>query len=142
MSRWLSGLAICLAMVVASAPCQAGEFTVVVHAGVPIDTASATDIKKILTGQVRTWSDGQPIVLVLPPKASPALAWACKDLLKISPMVYLRYVSEKVFRGALDEPTRVDGDAATPAAVGLAPGAIGVTTTAAVVEGVKAISVQ
>ena len=125
-----------------SAPCQADAFTVAAHASVPVDSVSTGELKKILTGQVRTWSDGTPVVLVLPPADSPALAWLCSTYLHIAPKVYLRYINEKVFRGALGEPTRVEDGNSAGAALAATAGAIGVSVPPAMVEGAKALTVQ
>jgi hypothetical protein len=65
-----------------------------------------------------------------------------KEVLKLPPVVYLRYLGEKVFRGAMEEPTHTVDDATTAATVLATAGAIGIVSAGAPTGGNNVLTGQ
>ena len=103
---------------------------------------SAKDLKRVFTGQISRWPDGTPVVLVLPPKGSPAMAWACSTVLKMPESVYLRYVKEKVFRGSIAQPIEVVGEGEIIAMVAQHVGAVSIAPAGTASGAAHAVIVQ
>jgi hypothetical protein len=63
---------------------------------------SAKDLKKYLSGQKPTWPDESPVTIVLFPKKSNELIWLCKNVIKIPPSTYRRFLMQKAFRSGIN----------------------------------------
>lgn len=49
---------------VAWAPAADGQVVVIAHAGVPVDSLGRGELLNFYTGDVRSWPDGQPVVVL------------------------------------------------------------------------------
>jgi len=134
------GFAACVVSAPASAQDTPEAYQVV--ANHKTQALPAKDIKKLLTGQQSKWPDGTPVVLVLPPAESEAVAWACEHLLRMPRSLYFRYVKEKAFRGSIAKPIEVSSEAAVAASVGAVVGAIAIVPVGAVTGDAHPIAVQ
>lgn len=146
--HWAKAKALLLAVgfvtFVVSAPASAQDTTEAyqVVANHKTQAMTAKDIKKLLTGQQSKWPDGTPVVLVLPPADSEAVAWACKHLLRMPRSLYFRYVKEKAFRGSIAKPIEVSSEAAVAASVAAVAGAIAIVPVGTVTGDAHPIAVQ
>jgi len=91
----------------------AGDHAVVVSTrGVEVELTKR-ELKQMFTRQTLTWSDEQPLTVVLPLIESPAMAWLSQHILGLPPEVYHRYLLEKAYRSGDNPPIFV----ATPTLV-------------------------
>lgn len=63
---------------------------------------SAKDLKKYLSGQKPSWPDETPVTIILFPKKSSELRWLCKNVIKIPPATYRRFLMQKAFRSGIN----------------------------------------
>ena len=61
-----------------------------------------TSIKKLLSGQTPKWPNGTPVTIILFPKNSPEIKWLCKNIIKIPPSTYRRFLMQKAFRSGIN----------------------------------------
>jgi len=58
--KWL----LCICVVLAMAAPAAADVAVIVNKSVPLDTITSTYLLDLYTGDIRTWTNGEPVVLV------------------------------------------------------------------------------
>ena len=63
---------------------------------------SQKDMRKYLSGQKPLWPDGTPVTILLFPKDSTELKWLCKEIIKIPPPTYRRFLMQKAFRSGIN----------------------------------------
>ena len=63
---------------------------------------SRKDVRKYLSGQKPLWPDGTPVTILLFPKDSKELKWLCKEIIKIPPPTYRRFLMQKAFRSGIN----------------------------------------
>jgi len=131
-----------VSVVMLPATARGQDQVIAVNADVPVSSVSYVTLKKILTGQITDWSDGQPIVLVLPPPGSSAMSWACKEVLKVPEDIYRRYLAEKVLRGVIATPANAGSEAQAAAAVADTAGAIAPVPHAVLGRDAKTLSIR
>jgi len=86
----------------APAPARAGELVVAVNASNDVDEMSLQRLRLIYGGYKKTWSNGKPIVLLLPASASPAMEGVVAKLFKKqSEAEVAQYYLDLVFQGKL-----------------------------------------
>ena len=59
------------------------------------------ELKKILTGQQSNWENGEDVVILLYPNASPKMTYLCNEIIGIPEQTYRRFIIEKAFRSGL-----------------------------------------
>ena len=63
--RWL----LCICVLLALAAPAAADVAVIVNKSVPLDTITSSHLLDLYTGDIRTWTNGEPVVLIdLKPK--------------------------------------------------------------------------
>ncbi|MEK7704448.1 MAG: hypothetical protein AAB426_05770 [Myxococcota bacterium] len=88
-----------------------------------VQSLTALELRNVVSGQKRTWQNGLPIMLVLPPAGSPELQWLCSQL-KMPEATYMRYIKEKMYRGQMQFVTVANANEAK-AMLGSMAGGIG-----------------
>ena len=81
---------------------QPVEENLVVATPVKLPPISAKDLRKYLSGQKPSWPDETPVTIILFPKKSSELIWLCKDVIKIPPATYRRFLMQKAFRSGIN----------------------------------------
>ena len=59
------------------------------------------ELRKYLSGQKPTWPNGTPVTIILYPKKSKEIQWLCKEVIKIPPATYRRFLMQKAFRSGI-----------------------------------------
>ena len=59
------------------------------------------ELKKYLIGQKSTWENGESVVILLYPTASPQMTFLCREIIGIPEATYRRFIIEKAFRSGL-----------------------------------------
>ena len=75
------------------------DFTL--YTGVAPLELTKKELKKILTGQQSNWENGEDIVILLYPTASPKMTYLCNEIIGIPEQTYRRFIIEKAFRSGL-----------------------------------------
>jgi len=78
------------------------DFVLVISSSFPVESISASDLKKVLHAHTGSWPDGSKATIVLPPRGSPEMTWLSEQVLGMSEKAYRRGLLEKALRGALD----------------------------------------
>ena len=125
-----------------SAMAQTDDVAVVVNEKNPVDNLSRPEIRKIFSGEKRSWAGGLPIRLfVRAPEAHERTVLL--KLLDMSESEYKRYWKAKIFRGeAQSEPVALFSNGMQKEAVTLYPGAVALMNLQDVKGGMKVVSVD
>ncbi len=124
---------------------QQPPLAVIVHKSSPVDDIAIADLRKMLTGALRTWPDSNPIVLVQQPDSSPGQKRMLQLVLKTNPAAYNRSLLRAQFQGGLVPTIKViNSDANAIAFVWNVPGALSMvdSTLAAASPHVKVLKVD
>ena len=62
---------------------------------------SKKELKKYLIGQKSSWENGESVVILLYPSASPQMTFLCTEIIGIPEATYRRFIIEKAFRSGL-----------------------------------------
>ena len=110
---------------------QAGDPAVVVSPSAETEALSRKDLRQLFTLRRRSWENGLPVRLVLPPRDSAEMTWLSDRVLGLPPDVYQRFLAEQAYRSGNTIPPRADasGVAAEMVAAGDAAGVLSVTST-------------
>jgi hypothetical protein len=76
-----------------------GPLAVIVHKSSTAENVSLADLRKILTGDLRGWSDSSPLILVQQPDDGAVQQRILKLLLKTTPAAYNRQLLQIQFQG-------------------------------------------
>ena len=71
------------------------------YTGVAPIELTKKELKKILTGQQSNWENGDDVVILLYPNASPKMTYLCNEIIGIPEQTYRRFIIEKAFRSGL-----------------------------------------
>lgn len=83
----------------ASAQCPGGGLAVVVNKANPTESMSIAQLRKLILGDVRTWPDKKPVVLVSREAASDVFKCVLSSVVRMSDAEYHRYIVGAEFRG-------------------------------------------
>ena len=110
---------------------HAGDPAVVVSPSADIEALSQKDVRQLFTLRRRSWANGLPVRLVLPPRDSAEMTWLSDRVLGIPPEVYQRFLAEQAYRSGDTVPPSADasGVAAAIVAAGDSAGVLSVTST-------------
>jgi phosphate transport system substrate-binding protein len=117
-------------------PSFAHHLAVVVNKDNPAAEVSSANLSRIFKGEVRKWSDGRPVVVVLH-KDSAAETLTLEHLNKVSAAEWKTYVTAHP-----DAFQEVDDDDAALATVESTPGAIGLVDVRSINDHVKVLKVD
>lgn len=78
---------------------EAPPLAVVVHKSSPVEAVSAADLRRMLTGELRTWPDKRPIVLIQQPESTDVQRRMIRDLLGLTPDGYRQKLLAVQFQG-------------------------------------------
>lgn len=145
--RWLTWIACACAVVatVALARADAGGFLLVKNAKNPTANLSKDAARNVFNGHSKTWSNDEPIVLVIGSEDSPAMTWLAQTLFGASAKTYLAKLKQDVFKGDVRHPVSADDDAKTIKRIEAGAGVVGVVTedgARALPAGVAVLPVQ
>jgi hypothetical protein len=121
---------------------RADEYVLVVHPSVGLKETSLDRVRSVLSLRESQWENGAPVVLVLPPRKSPAIVWMAEGLLRMPESTYRRLVLGQVFRGAAREPISTESLVDVAKAVASRRGAISALPRSAVPEDVVALNLR
>jgi hypothetical protein len=97
----LSGaLLLAMAGVAANAQCVPGGLAVVVNPSNPTESLSMAQLRRLILGDVRTWPDRKPVMLVSQESSSPVFKCVLSSIVRMSDDEYRRYIVSAEFRGA------------------------------------------
>ena len=91
-----------LGLLSTSTQAQEPEEYLLLASQVHSEPLSQKDVRKYLSGQKPLWPDGTPVTILLFPKDSPELQWLCKEIIKIPPPTYRRFLMQKAFRSGIN----------------------------------------
>jgi ABC-type phosphate transport system substrate-binding protein len=132
--RWLA-LASTVALVASLAQADGGGFVLVKNAKNPTATLTKDAAKSVFKGHTKTWSNDEPIILVIGSEDSPAMTWLATTLFGVSAKTYLAKLKLDVFKGDVRHPVSADDDAKTIKRIEAGAGVVGVVTE----DGAKAL---
>jgi hypothetical protein len=121
---WAAAAALLAALALQAAPARAGEIVVVVHDGVPAQSLTAQDVKRILLGD-RTFIGETKLHVMGYLRDDPVADAFLKAVLGMSANAYRRYWVKEVFRSGRLPPRNVAGARAVLRHVAEEPGGIG-----------------
>lgn len=112
---------------VARAQCAGGGLAVVVNKANPTESMSIAQLRKLILGDVRTWPDKKPVVLISRDAASDVFKCVLSSIVRMSDAEYHRYIVGAEFRGGEPLAVRTVGSGAGAAKViAGSPGSIAV----------------
>ena len=71
------------------------------YTGMEPMSISKKELKKYLIGQKNSWENGESVVILLYPSASPQMTFLCTEIIGIPEATYRRFIIEKAFRSGL-----------------------------------------
>jgi ABC-type phosphate transport system substrate-binding protein len=109
-----------------------GPLAVIVHKSSAVENISISDLRKMLTGDLRGWPDSSPVVVIQQPDESATQQRVLRLLLKTTPAAYNRQLLQIQFQGRQMPVIRVlNSDANAIGFVWNVPGAISIVDAAA-----------
>lgn len=106
-------LALCIAILASSAAIARADFVIIKHAKNPTPSLSKDAAKGVFSGHTKTWSNDEPIILVIGSEDSPAMKWLASTLFGVSAKTFLAKIKQDVFKGDVAHPLSADDDAKT-----------------------------
>jgi hypothetical protein len=104
----------------------------IVHKASAVDNISASDLRRMLTGELRVWPDASAMVLIQQPDENPSQQKMLQLLLKTTPAGYNRQLLQIQFQGRQLPAIRIlNSDANAIAFVWNVPGAISIVDAGA-----------
>jgi ABC-type phosphate transport system substrate-binding protein len=104
------------------------DFVVVKNAKNPTAKLTKEAAKGVFSGRTKTWSNNEPILLVIGSEDSPAMTWLAQTLFGVSAKTFLAKIKQDVFKGDVVHPLSADDDAKTIKRVQSGAGVVGVVT--------------
>lgn len=83
----------------ARAQCVPGGLAVIVNKSNPVEALSMAQLRRLIMGDVRTWQDRKPVVLVARDPSTKTFQCMITSIAKMSVADYKRYVINAEFRG-------------------------------------------
>lgn len=134
---WL--LVVAATSAVAQPPAE--ELVVIVHEAVEVVDIDGDFAMRLLSGRIPQWPDGTPVVIVLPPRASPSVGWLCAKLIRMPERTYRRFLLERAFRGSIEPIVTTTSEEDAVQTVQATPGAISVAPVAMMRPGIVTIEI-
>jgi len=88
-----------IACAVLSAQCLAGGMAVIVNKTNTTESLSMAQLRKLILGDVRTWPDKQPVMLVSREPSSDLFKCLLSSIIRMNDAEYHRYILSSEFRG-------------------------------------------
>lgn len=134
-----------MAGVSAHAQCATGGLAVIVNKTNTTESLSLAQLRKLILGDVRTWPDKKPVVLISRDAASDVFKCVLQSVVRMSDGEYRRYIVGAEFRGGepLSVKTVSSGAGAARIIAG-STGSIAIVQTSevpAIAEGVRVIKI-
>jgi len=109
------------------------EPIVVASPSAQVQSLSRKEVRHIFTLRRKSWSNGIPVRIVLPPVGSSEDKWLSEELLGLPPDVYRRFLAEQAYRRGGKMPLRADkaGVIKTVKAAGSSAGVVSVVPSPA-----------
>ena len=121
---------------------QAKEFQVIVHPSNPVDSLASDQLSRLLLKKTTSWKHGGSVLPI-------DLASSSKVRVELTKQVHRKSVSsiksfwqQRIFSGRAVPPPELQSDTEVVAFVKRNPGAVGYISSAAVLEGVKAVTIR
>ncbi len=101
----LAGSAVRLALLIAflavasPAQCVPGGLAVVINKSNPVETLSMAQLRRLIMGDVRTWQDRKPVLLIARDPSTKTFQCMITSIAKMSVADYKRYIINAEFRG-------------------------------------------
>jgi hypothetical protein len=83
----------------ARAQCAPGSLVVIVNKASTVESLSMAQLRKVMLGDVRTWPDRKPVMVVSREPSSPAAQCVLSKVVRLSDAEYHRYIMSAEFRG-------------------------------------------
>jgi ABC-type phosphate transport system substrate-binding protein len=130
---FLGLLALCaVATVPCAAQCTPGSLVVIVNKANPTDSLSMAQLRKLMLGDIKSWPDRKPVLLINREASSNAAKCILTAVVRMSDSEYRRYMMNAEFRGEEAVASKNSDSPATAARmVSDAPGAITVLESSA-----------
>jgi hypothetical protein len=115
----------------ARAECPANGLAIVVNKANPTEGLSMAQLRRLLLGDLRSWPDKKPVVLIAPDPTSPAFRCILSAVVRMTDAEYHRYIANAEFRG--EEPVQLRTAVSAPIAavqVSAAAGSIAIVEAA------------
>jgi len=137
MLRAMALMTLCISPLAA----QTMDVAVVVNEKNPISNLSMTELRKLFSGDTRTWINGTPVkLLIRAPEAQERDV--VLHLLRMSEDQYAHYWTAQAYRGEGTEPVAVYSNGMQKEAVSGIPGAIALIAVADLKPGVKVLRID
>lgn len=123
---------LCLALIVCLASLwlflgriqAADDWVLAANVTAGVTRLSSHQARSVMAGRTPWWANGEQVVLVLPPRGSPASQWLCDHLLQTPERIYRRFLLEQVYRGGVRTPFEARNNAEAAQLVASVRGAI------------------
>lgn len=133
---------IAVSTTVPAAVAQTGDIAVVVNEKNPVKSLTSQEVRKIFSGDRRSWPGGQPIKLFVRTPGARERTVLLK-MLGMSESEYKNYWAAKVFRGEIQsEPLALFSNGMQKEAIGAYPGAVALVSAQDVKPGMKVVKVD
>jgi ABC-type phosphate transport system substrate-binding protein len=99
-------LLLTVAGMAANAQCSSGGLVVVVNKANPTESLSMAQLRKLILGDVRSWPDRKPVMLVSRELSSDVFKCVLSSIVRMSDAEYRRYIMSTEFRGGDPLPVR------------------------------------
>lgn len=113
--------------------CSPNTLTVLVNKANPTESLSMPQLRKLMLGDVHSWPDKKPVLVVRRDAASPAFHCLLSAVVRMTESEFKRYLMNTEFRGeeAVPQRTAATADAAVKMVISV-PGSIAIVEGAAV----------
>jgi len=146
---WTIGLRIAVlsavSVLAAEAQCSTGGLVVVVNKANTTESLSVAQLRKLILGDVRTWPDKKPVVLISRDAASDVFKCVLLSIVRMSDAEYRRYIVGAEFRGGEPLATRmVSSGAGAAKVIASSAGSLAVVQTSelpGIAAGVRVVKV-
>ena len=135
-------IAIWLAVAISFSEAQNRDIAVVVNSKNPVQDLTSSDLRKIFSGEKRTWAGGQPIKLFVRSPGAIERVVLLK-LLGMTESEFKQYWRAQVFRGeSQSEPVVLFSNDVQREAISVYPGGVALVRSADVGDGMKVLRVN
>jgi ABC-type phosphate transport system substrate-binding protein len=141
MSRVRLSLALC-SMLASPLAGAAEAYRVVVNPSNPTSSVERADLARLFMKKVAAWPDGTPVAVVDQDRTAPVRAAFSKDVHKKDADAVAAHWATQVYSGREVPPAIKRSDEDVLEFVRRTPGAVGYVSSAAPLQGVKAVSIK
>jgi len=100
-----------------------GEVRAIAHPSVGMLVVEDPEYRRVFLGRTSRWDEGDRVVLVLPPPESDAMESLC-SILRVNLRSYQRLLTQRQFRGEIQQPVEARDEQHLVEIVASTPGAI------------------